>query len=248
MAHDPLLHAHAAAPEAPVRANAALDLWRIKAELVVGGGTRIGGGRRGVIGEGAGEMAGNKGLLNRGVCMRVLGVGDHGDLGVCRRGRVGGGVLGVGPGHVLGEGLVRGGRGGGVRMVGGEVCVIDDVRVLACRVHGGREQGRDAACAAGGGRTWGRREGERGGGGERKSREGWGRRSGLGRDDDRPEREARARASGTAFEDGERQFSNQPRAGIGQRLGRASSFQFEHEFRARCLRCPPMGRYRLAVF
>ena len=58
MAHDPLLHAHTTAPEAPVRANAALDLWRIKAELVVGGGTRIGGGRRGVIGEGAGEMAG----------------------------------------------------------------------------------------------------------------------------------------------------------------------------------------------
>ena len=44
MAHDPLLHAHATAPESPVPANAALDLLRIKTELVVGGGTGVGGG------------------------------------------------------------------------------------------------------------------------------------------------------------------------------------------------------------
>ena len=64
-----------------------------------------------------------------------------------------------------------------MRMVGGEVCVIDDVGVLACRVHGGREQGRDAACAAGGGRTWrdGEREREEEGERERVGRDGVGR-------------------------------------------------------------------------
>ena len=35
-----------------------------------------------MIGEGAGEMAENKGLLNKGVCMKVLWAGDHGNLGV----------------------------------------------------------------------------------------------------------------------------------------------------------------------
>ena len=68
-------------------------------------------------------MAGNKGLLNGGVGM---GVGIMAIWALPDR-RVGGGVLRMRPGHVLREGLVWRSRGSGVRMVGGEVCVIDDV-------------------------------------------------------------------------------------------------------------------------